>query len=758
MKQTGRILKLFVPLISFTILSGMLCAQHSTLKGRVTDKATGESLPGVNIIADTNTGGTTDKDGFFEMPLREGKYLLRFKYIGYKDHEVDIHVDGKETMIMNIALSPLSIELNAAVVTASRYQQRLSDVTVSMEVIPAAFIESVNTRYLDQTISMVQGVDIIDGQANIRGGSGYTYGAGSRVLVLMDGLPILSGGVGDVKWNALPVENIKNIEIIKGASSALYGTSALNGVINLISASPGIAPSTKVELSAGIYMKPGREEMAWFWDHNPLLGNFKFSHLRKAGQFDVMLGGNVFYDEGYREDNDMQSIRVDAGFRFNPKNADRLTLGLNSNFQIQSFTDFLIWKDADSGAYMQNPQAITPMHGVRLNIDPHLACYDKTGGKHSLKTRYYRVSNEFDDNPDKNNNADQYYGEYQYQKKFFKHLNLSAGAVMSYTKGTTQLYGNHYGSTQALYAQLDHMFFNRLSFSLGLRWERYTLDKSDDESRPVFRTGINYKAAKLTFFRASYGQGYRYPSMAEKYTSTDLGGLKIFPNENLKPETGWSAEIGVKQGFVFNEWSGFVDVAGFWMEYDNMIEFVFDVYVPPNQTAGIDDLGFKSLNTGKARINGAELTINLNGTIGQFLTAFTGGYTYMNPLDLSNDNSGTDQILKYRYRHSAKGDIALTYKLWDAGINAQYRSFIERIDPAFEEAIFGQYFFPGLKQYRQENNQGAILFDLRLGWQISPSSKISFHVNNLFNKEYMGRPGDIHAPRNFIVRYLLKIS
>jgi len=66
-----------------------------------------------------------------------------------------------------------------------------------------------------------------------QGGSGYSYGAGSRVLVLVDDLPLLSPDAGDVKWDYLPVENISQVEIIKGASSVLYGSSALNGIINV---------------------------------------------------------------------------------------------------------------------------------------------------------------------------------------------------------------------------------------------------------------------------------------------------------------------------------------------------------------------------------------------------------------------------------------------------------------------------------------------------------------------------------------------
>jgi hypothetical protein len=71
-----------------------------------------------------------------------------------------------------------------------------------------------------------------DGQASIRGGSGWSYGAGSRVLVLYDDLPLLSAEGADAKWALIPMENIESMEVIKGAASSIYGSGALNGVIN----------------------------------------------------------------------------------------------------------------------------------------------------------------------------------------------------------------------------------------------------------------------------------------------------------------------------------------------------------------------------------------------------------------------------------------------------------------------------------------------------------------------------------------------
>ena len=735
----------------------MVSAQQATVQGTVNDAFTGETLPGVNIMADTLGGTATDDSGFYEMQLPAGKHTLYFRFIGYKEESFTIVLNPGEKVKRDINLQSQAVELTTAVVSASRYEQRLSDVTVSMDIIPADYIEAVNTRQLDETVSLMPGVEVIDGQANIRGGSGYSYGAGSRVMLLLDELPMLTGDVNDVKWSALPLETIDQVEIIKGASSALYGSSALNGVINLRTASPGIQPATMVEASAGVYLKPARDEMSWWWDRNPYFGNLRFSHLRKAGPVDISLGGSGSFDEGYREENYMRYGRFSAGIRFNPKNAEGLSVGFQSNLHYQAFSDFLIWQDADSGAFLQNPDAISQNTGIRFNIDPYIVYFDNREGRHSLRTRYYMVENYFTDDPDKDNGSDYFFSEYQYQKEFKNGLHWSAGMAGSYTKGTSNLYGNHSGTTLALYTQLDYKFFKKLSASFGLRWERYTLDQSEDDSRPVVRTGISYEAAKYTFIRASFGQGYRYPSMAEKYTATSLGALKIFPNPDLQAETGWSAELGIRQGFKLGKWSGFFDLAGFWTQYQDMMEFAFGIYKPDSVPfPTLEHLGFKSLNAGNARISGVDVSVTGQGKAGQFGFNYFAGYTFMDPVYLTPDSLKGD-MMKYRYHHSAKGDISAEYRHFSAGITIVYISFMEEIDPAFEEEILGQEFFPGLKEYRLENDHGSVVLDFRFGWQLTPSSRISFFIKNMFNAEYMGRPGDIQPPCNFALQYLLKI-
>ncbi|MCB2218882.1 MAG: TonB-dependent receptor [Bacteroidetes bacterium] len=742
-----------VPLLimfGFITCNMELHSQTGMVSGTVYDAETNEVLPGVNILADSAYGTSTDSEGRYYLHIAAGEHQLIFRFLGFSEYKLTLKVRVNETIKRDIYLSVGQIELDAAVVTAGKYQQKLSDVTVSMAIIQSDFIENTNTMNMADAISKQPGVDVIDGQPNIRGGSGYSYGAGSRVMVLVDGLPMLTADVNEVKWNFLPVENIERVEILKGASSALYGSSALNGVINLITTWPGTRPKTKFNLYSGLYMQPQRKELAWWWDGNPIFGGASFSTAHKMGNWDLVAGGNYHNDPGYRKDDYEQRIRANLKIRHHPAGIKGLTYGLNTNFQWQNTSDFLIWVDADSGALMQPLSSVNPSRALRFNVDPWVRYYDRHHNRHSLRTRFYKVYNRFEEDPDKNNGSDLYFGEYQFYRNFSKKLDWTFGISGLYGVTNAELYGDHFNSTIAVFTQLDYKLFNQLSVSVGLRWEHYTLDQKDTESSPVARAGLNYQAAEHTFLRASIGQGFRFPSIAEKYISTSVGSLNIFPNSELKSENGWSAEIGIKQGIKISNWKGYFDLAGFYTEYEDMIEFTFGVWNDDqNPIVTLDDIGFKSLNVGKARINGIDMSITGTGKVGKMPLTLFAGYTYMNPIDLSSDTL-ENNILKYRYRHAVKSDAEIKLGRFTTGLTITYTSFMERIDDAFEATILGQEIFPGLKQYRIDNDKGALIIDYRIAYRVSDLFKIALLANNLLNNEYMGRPGDIRPPRNVI--------
>jgi len=356
---------------------------------------------------------------------------------------------------------------------------------------------------------------------------------------------------------------------------------------------------------------------------------------------------------------------------------------------------------------------------------------------------------------------------------------MTGGFTSTYNYAIADIYGkvNHYASNEGVFAQFDKKF-KKLTLSLGARYDFFRMDKDKDQSKPVFRTGLNYQLAKATFARASFGQGFRYPSIAEKYISANAGPIKLFPNDTLRPETGWSAEIGIKQGFKISSWYGYIDIAGFWTQYHDMIEFTFGHYYPdsiihPNLTDYFNYMGFKAYNISNAQINGVDITVMGQGRFLGLPSTLLMGYTYTNPTDLDVNRDSLkshpqNNILKYRYYHSAKADFEVEYKDISIGVSVNYHSYIINIDKVFEEPLKDPagnplvmngdtaYFLPGLKQYREKHHTGDIVFDSRISYNITEKSKISFVVKNLFNREYMIRPGDVQPPRTVAIQYALK--
>jgi len=763
-------------LIILYLIGGFLkfvSAQEAVIKGVIYDSKTHETLIGVSIVDESGKGVASDIEGKFELKSKSGTNLIKFSYIGYKPLEKSIEVADGETKNIEIKLEPETTVLDGIVVTAGKFEQKLGDITVSMELIKPKIIENTNTTNMLTAIEQVPGVNVVGDNVNIRGGSGYSYGTGSRVLVLVDDMPMLSADVGDAKWNFLPTENISQVEILKGAASALYGSSALNGIINIRTAFPKSEAITKVSFHNGIYLSPKREELKWWGNKTQLFNGSSFFHSRRIDNLDLVASGNLFHDAGYRTFEFEDRIRFNLNLRYRSKKIKGLSYGVNSGIMYQDKSDFFLWENADN-AYIQNIDGVNTASGIRMNIDPQIKYFDKKGNKHILQARFFEVTNNIE-GENKNSSANFYYSEYQFHKQFVNNLHLSAGLTGNYAESVAELFGNHISSNFAFFSQIDKKYFDRLSLSVGMRWEFFRLDSEAEDSKPIFRTGLNYQIAEYTYLRASYGMGYRFPTIAEKYTSTNLSTVKIFPNPLLNSETGWSSEIGIKQGVKFSNWNGYIDIAAFWSEYQNMMEFTFGFYdtltyqaIPVDATPAIYNMGFKSINVGNARISGIDMTLTGHGDIWGIPATILAGYTYTNPIDLNatNDSSRTtnSDILKYRFYHSAKADLELRFVMISTGISFVYNSHMINIDKAFEEPlipfpegtpqnVIDEFtILPGLKKYREDHDDGNFTFDYRIIYHLSGKTDLGFFIKNIFNAENMSRPGDIAEPRNVSVK------
>jgi outer membrane receptor protein involved in Fe transport len=163
-------------------------------------------------------------------------------------------------------------------------------------------------------------------------------------MALIDGLPVMSADAGNIKWNFLPLENLSQIEIIKGASSVLYGSAALNGILNFRTADATSVPQSQFFAETGIFGKPKDRNWLW-WDSPRIFNSVSFSHLRKAGKTDIGLGINLMNDNGYRKYNNEKLARVSLRLKHHNSKIEGLQYGVNLNAGITERTDFILWED-----------------------------------------------------------------------------------------------------------------------------------------------------------------------------------------------------------------------------------------------------------------------------------------------------------------------------------------------------------------------------------------------------------------------------
>jgi len=775
-------LPVFLLLMCFGLVAS---AQDFSVSGKVQDSTSGEFLTGVTVSTG-KTGTRSNLNGEYRIKLSNGSHLLKFSYTGYRDKSVQVEL-GTKALELDVVLSPKTRELNIVTVSGSRFEKRAAEEIVSIEVVKPAQILNTANNSMDDALQRVPGVDVVENQVNIRGGSGWSYGAGSRVLVLVDDMPMLTADAGDAKWDFLPLENCEQIEVLKGASSSLYGSSALNGVINFRTGFARNKPRTKAMLYNGMYGNPRDKSWKWWGKQQPGFQGGYFMHAQKFGQLDMVFGSAWYSEDSYLQGDLNRRMRGNLNLRYRFKKIDGLIAGINTNVQRNKSQTFFFWQPDSNGTKYYQPfgglddstTTINKNNGQRMNVDPYLVYTTRSGTRHTLRTRFFRSKNDI---PEKKQSslADTYFGEYQLQKTFHSdnklldELHLVGGTVGSYSNIVGILYGNHTIFNVAPYTQLEKKI-GKLWTTVGARYEFNQVDTYRTERKPVFRAGINYELDRATFLRASFGQGYRYPSIAERFVKTEFGASKVFPNPGLKSETGWSAEIGIKQGFKVGSWMGFIDLAGFWTEYQNMMEFNFGLHLPADSNINqvhnaLDYLGFKSINVGSTRINGLDLSVMGEGKlIPAIQSRFILGFTYMNPTQLNPDSavmvniSGETKTLKYRYRKSFKFDWENTYHRFTLGSTVLYNSFMQNIDAVFsntkpDQNPFGVIFQAGsglpstITEFRNKYDRGTWVLDLRLACQLSSGIKLAFVVKNSLNTVYSERPAIMAAPRNFTLQ------
>ncbi len=668
-------MRIFLP-IFVLIVQVAVGQERIQLVGQVTDQETNEPLIGVNVLVkNTFIGAATDSKGEFMISeLSVQDYILVFSMIGYKTATVRIS-PLKNSQFMNVALEQDVLSSPQVIVTASRKAQDIMDAPLSVSVISPRSIRAKSATSLTEVLPYEAGVNTVNGQLNIRGASGYTMGAGERSLILLDGVPLLGSAAGNISWTVVPTSEIEQVEIIKSGGSALYGSSALGGVLNIITRNAPSKPETKLRTKLGRYSQPKYDQ--WEWRDSPgQYQLFEVTHARPFGNHSGWVRLQRIADDGFTELGWEDSWNITGKWKWNY--LSQYTASLYGNYYTDTSGLINQWKSpADP---FEAPEGDGEDYGVgsKLNINGFFNYVSSPNLSVKLKGSLYDVHWKNHGRTNQNySNEQKIFSEIQLNSNLLSSLNVTTGLTAQHGLIDAEIFGNHTSMSAAFYLLVQQRVFSKWTVSAGGRFESYRVDEKLLDETFAPQIAVNYRPMDWMAIRSSFSRGFRVPTIAELFTESQMGVFVVKPNPNLIPEYSMSGELGGTIMMPLGRWAPhfIIDGAIFFNEYSNLIE-------PKPDDNGV--IHFE--NVTNATISGTEIGVKLG--VFDNLLEFGGAYTYLDPVEINASGSVID-TLSYRFRHTWVQSIIVNAFGFSTGIEYRYSSRMDKVQLFDENEITG---------------------------------------------------------------------
>jgi len=555
------------------------------------------------------------------------------------------------------------------VVTASRYLQSVQEAPSTISVITAEAIKKSGAFTIPDALRRVEGIEVMsitssDQQVSIRGFNGPASG---KVLVMINGRSVYYELYGFVLWDTLPVslEEIKQIEIIKGPGSALYGANAYCGVINIITLTPKEAAGTRVALAGG--------DLGML--HTTVV------HGGEVGKLSYKLSAG--YDQGnqwrHTNEQEIQDARADLSMVYDFSSDRKLSV---AGGWVRSYKGkFMSTKDIGA----QERDVTSPYLDVKYELSDLMIRGWWTNGV--ANTILLNTQETFGY---ENNNCNL---EVQHNFKLGESDRLVYGAEGRYydlsradllDEVPVQLLG-------AVYLQNEYSIYKALRLTLGGRYDYNSEAGVEMTPRGTLVYLLNDKGS----LRFSGGTAFKNPSLVDQYLRKDMvvpytalnptiplsAGdffLEVRGNPELKPEQVTSWELGY-QGELISAIKA--DVSLFYNQYKDFIRMGVTqqtAYAPdalyPGSPALVVPRYYTKWNTGKGQSFGGETAFNF-----KFSDSFTGvlNMSYSEVTSLEDDplTVEDEEGMKLRFSPTFKANAGLNAKLKNGimtNVNVQY--------------------------------------------------------------------------------------
>ena len=595
------------------------------------------------------------------------------------------------------------VEMEQVVVTGTRTPKLLANTPVLTKLITASDIakaDATNLRdLLQQVLPGVEFSYAMNQQVHMN----FSGFGGQSMLILVDGERLAGETMDDVDFSRLCMDNVDHIEIVKGAASALYGSNAAGGVINIITKN-GIRP-----FALNLNARLGRH-------HEQRYG---LSWQQGAGRWSNLLTVNRNRSDNYDVHNGdnpvtrvVATIYGDATWNFKEQLSYRPSEKLSLTGRAGYFYRQLVRTSETPERYR-----------------------DFSGGLRGIWK------------PDTHNSLDLSYAFDQYDKSDYQRITRLDIRDYSNVQNSLRLLYNHtFGSNDVLSLGADYMHdylfntnledrtrrqdsfdaFAQYDWNVSRQWEavgalRYDYFSDGRISRLTPKVSVRYQPVRNLNFRASYGMGFRAPTLKEKYYNFDMAGIWIVEgNPALKPEV--SHNFNLSADYTHRHYN--FTLAAYYNRIRDKIATGAPFYKNPSDR--IPHLPY--LNLDDYSVRGGEATAQARWPNG--LTArLSYAYTHERLPKDKNSNAVNNQYIPAR-KHSMTGHID-----WDRQFSTAYGLNIG-LDGRFLSAVDNQEFvdyYDISKGIRTIHYPAYALFKLSLVQRIGKAVKASVILDNLFN-------------------------
>ena len=584
MKKTGTLV--FLLFLTFVVCFPVWSAN---INGTVVDALTGIPLPNTNIIIEgTEKGAAADADGHFVIEnLPAGEYTLKARFIGYEIESKTVLLKEDDMVQLQFKLRESFFQTQQVVVTATRQEKLMQDVPVVTEFISKAEIDERGAENMAQALEDRPGIII---QENASGGKSLNLNGidGRRILILVDGLPIAGKLNNQVDLTLLDTDKVDHIEIVKGPGSALYGSEAMGGVVNIIT---GHIPE-----SFNIRAKAKYGSFDLYSGNVKLSGqNFGLGYLLNIDHSQ----GGVDKNEAAIDITDLWSNSINGKVSYTAPVVGEITAGAEFKRDGQDY------QGAGMGGAVYDYEAEVDRTNGFLGMN-------RSGEKVGVKIQgyvsdYFRTLSRTTVNSGDPASIDTT-GETILGLKSDFIVNLSSKVQLdigydyandTYESGRLQD-KNAERDQHGLFGQAEIKPVSNFTFILGGRYDK--ISNLDGYLSP--RVSGMYSITPDLKIRASWGGGFRAPSFTDMYIEygNPFMGM-VVGNPDLKPETStggnagieyfWNSKMLVNVTYFNNRFKDLIvdyDVAPKLLSYRNIEEATFQGVELQNRYYILDNL------------------------------------------------------------------------------------------------------------------------------------------------------------------------